>query len=112
MNNDKQLAINGGKPVSKKIIPIHVPFLDENDKEAILQAFNSTFISGDGPECREFEKRLADYLGAKHVFFTSSCTAALDMAFRVMNFNPGKEVLVPLLDDPRVHFCKEQGRAP
>ncbi len=55
----------------------------------------STFVSGDGPECREFEKMLAGYLGVKHVLFVTSATAALELAFRVKNFEPGSEVIVP-----------------
>jgi dTDP-4-amino-4,6-dideoxygalactose transaminase len=91
----KDLAINGGKPVCKQPVLIHKPFLDEEDEQAVARAVKSTFISGDGPFCREFESALAKYLGMKHVFFTTSCTAALDLAFRIKKFPAGKKVLVP-----------------
>lgn len=93
--DNPQLAINGGEPVSKETIVIHKPYLDEQDYQAAYDAVKSTFVSGDGPACREFEKRLAEYLGIKHVFFVNSCTAALDLAFRVKEFPPNSEVLVP-----------------
>lgn len=93
--NNHQLAINGGEPISKEPIIIHKPYLKEDDKEAIIKAFESTFISGDGPECRAFEKKLAEYLGVKHVLFMNSATTALDLAFRVKDFPAGSEVIVP-----------------
>jgi dTDP-4-amino-4,6-dideoxygalactose transaminase len=93
--NQNNLAINGGTPVSRKAIIIHKPYLDEADFKAIDTAARSTFISGNGPQCMEFEKRLAEYLGVKHVLFTNSCTTALDLAFRIKEFSAGSEVIVP-----------------
>ncbi len=93
--NDKSLAINGGQPVSQDIIAIHKPYLDAVDSKAVFNAVESTFVSGDGPACREFEKKLAEYLGVKHALFTSSCTVALDLAFRVKNFPKDSEVIIP-----------------
>lgn len=92
---DKSLAINGGKPLRKDFIIIHKPVIEEDDLRALSDAARTTFISGDGPSCREFEKKLAEYLGVKNVFYTVSCTAALDLAFMVKNFPPGSEVIVP-----------------
>jgi dTDP-4-amino-4,6-dideoxygalactose transaminase len=94
-SKDGNLAINGGMPVTKEPVLIHKPFLDENDFLAVNDAMRSTFISGNGPSCMEFEKRLADYFGVKYVLFTNSCTTALDLAFRVKNFPVNSEVIVP-----------------
>lgn len=93
--SNPELAINGGRPVSKGPILIHKPYLDEDDFRAVDKALRSTFVSGDGPECREFEKQLANYLGVKHVLFVNSATSALELAFRVKDFKPGSEVIVP-----------------
>jgi len=93
--DDKRLAINGGEPVSKETILIHKPYMDEKDFQAVYETAKSTFVSGNGPACREFEKKLADYIGVKHVLYTNSCTTALDLAFRVKNFPADSEVLVP-----------------
>lgn len=93
--NDKNLAINGGKPVSDKVIVIHKPYIDEEDIKAVTETTRSTFVSGNGPSCREFEKRLSEYLGVKYVFFTNSCTAALELAFRAKNFKKDSEVIIP-----------------
>ena len=93
--NNKNLAINGGVPISKNPILIHKPFLEEDDFAATDKAIRSTFVSGDGPACREFEEKLAEYIGVKHVLFVNSATAALELAFRAKNFRPGDEVIVP-----------------
>lgn len=92
---NRDLAINGGKPVTSEPVLIHKPFLDEEDFAAVEQAIRSTFVSGDGPHCRMFEDMLAEYLGAKHVLFVNSATAALELAFRVKDFPAGSEVIVP-----------------
>lgn len=92
---NKRLAINGGVPVSKEFIIIHKPSFEEDDIEVVNEAIRSTFVSGDGPKCRQFEKMLSEYLGVKYVFFTTSCTAALDLAFMVKQFPAGSEVIVP-----------------
>lgn len=96
MNKDrKELAINGGDPVSAETIVIHKPYMNEDDFQAVYETTKSTFVSGDGPACREFEKNLADYLGVKHVLFMNSATSALDLAFRVKNFKQDGEVILP-----------------
>lgn len=95
MKTDKNLAINGGTPVTKQPIIIHKPYLDEEDFQAIDKTARSTFISGNGPDCMKFEKEFAEYLGMKHVLFTNSCTTAMDLAFKAKNFPAGSEVIVP-----------------
>ncbi|MBK9737003.1 MAG: DegT/DnrJ/EryC1/StrS aminotransferase family protein [Saprospiraceae bacterium] len=89
------LAINGGEPVSKIKVPLYKPTIEADDIEAVTNAVASTFVSGDGPECRAFESELASYLGVKHAFFTINCTAALDLAFMIKDFPAGGEVIVP-----------------
>lgn len=93
--NNSLLAINGGKPLTKEPILIHKPYLDEDDFAAVDRAMRSTFLSGDGPDCRNFENLLAEYLGVKHVLFVNSATSALELAFRVKRFPAGSEVIVP-----------------
>ena len=74
VNTSKPLAINGGEPVQKEPILILKPMITETDIQAVTDALRSTFVSGDGPACREFEKQLEAYLGVKHALFVNSCT--------------------------------------
>ncbi|GAA2823610.1 DegT/DnrJ/EryC1/StrS family aminotransferase [Kribbella solani] len=46
-----------------------------------------------GPLGREFERRFADLLGARHAQATSSCTTALFLAAQVLELGPGDEVI-------------------
>lgn len=92
---EKKLAIEGGSPVCEQRVLIHKPSINKNDLETVAQALQSTFVSGDGPACREFEKQLARFLGVKHALFVNSCTAALDLAFMVKNFPKHSEVIIP-----------------
>jgi len=96
MNKLNQLlAINGGPRTAEHNILIHVPYLDEEDFMAVEKAVRSTFVSGDGPDCRQFEKLLAQFLGVKHALYVNSATTALELAFRVRNFPHGSEVICP-----------------
>ncbi len=90
-----KLAIDGGEAVCEQPVLIHKPSISQNDMETVSQAMDSTFVSGDGPACREFEKLLREFIGVKHAFFVNSCTAALDLAFMVKNFPKYSEVIIP-----------------
>lgn len=90
-----KLAINGGEPVTQTPVVIHKPCLEEDDFRAVDEAMRSTFVSGDGPKCREFEELLQEYLGVKHALFVNSATSALELAFRLKGFPARSEVIVP-----------------
>lgn len=92
---NETLAINGGIPVTKEPILIHKTSIEENDIKIVEKTLRSTFVSGDGPECRAFEKKLEEFLGVKHALFVNSATSALELAFRVKDFPIGSEVIVP-----------------
>jgi len=90
-----ELALNGGPAVATERVLIHLPTIAEEDIQAVTEAMRTTFVSGDGPACREFEQKLADYLGVKFALFLNSATTALDLAFMVKDFPAGSEVIVP-----------------
>ena len=50
-----------------------------------------------GPQVAEFERVVAEYVGAQHAVACSSCTTALHMALLVLGIGPGDEVIVPSL---------------
>ncbi len=90
-----ELALNGGPAVTNERVLIHLPTIAEEDIQAVTEAMRTTFVSGDGPACREFGQKLADYLGVKFALFLNSATTALDLAFMVKDFPAGSEVIVP-----------------
>ncbi|OQX07949.1 MAG: aminotransferase DegT [Desulfobulbaceae bacterium A2] len=46
-----------------------------------------------GPEIKELEARLADYVGVKHAITVASGTDSLEIALRALNIGPGDEVI-------------------
>jgi dTDP-4-amino-4,6-dideoxygalactose transaminase len=53
------------------------------------------FRYGVGSECATFEKRYAQFLGAKHFMLAASGSNALSAALMAVGLGPGDEVLVP-----------------
>ncbi|MEG3641022.1 DegT/DnrJ/EryC1/StrS family aminotransferase [Magnetococcus sp. PR-3] len=64
--------------------------------QAVAQAVENRQIS-QGQLTRSFEQQLADLLGVKHVFCTTSGTNALMMALIQMGVGCGDEVIVPAM---------------
>src|ERR1043165_2439751 len=61
-----------------------------------------------GPECKAFEKELAEYFGVRHVVLASSWTAAVHLLHIAQGLKPGDEILVPSLTrfpsiEPMIH---------
>ena len=75
-------------------IPLSRPPVDDEIKQAVLTAMDSRqWILG--PQCKEFEKELASYVGVRHCVLTSSATAGLWLTLRSLGVKGGDEVLVP-----------------
>jgi UDP-2-acetamido-2-deoxy-ribo-hexuluronate aminotransferase len=54
---------------------------------------SASFVKG--PEVKDFEKELAQYLGAGHVIACANGTDALQVALMSLNLKPGDEVITP-----------------
>lgn len=52
---------------------------------------HGTYIMG--PEIKELEKKLADYVGVQHAITVASGTDSLEIALRALNIGPGDEVI-------------------
>ena len=76
------------------MIPIAKPYLTEDDAKAAYDTILSGWVT-QGPKVLEFEKKFAEYTGAKYAIATSSCTTALHLAFIVSGIGKGDEVLCP-----------------
>ena len=66
----------------------------EEEIERIANSIRGGNVS-QGEVTREFEKKLEDYFGVKHVVATSSGSAALTLALMAIGVSPGDEVIVP-----------------
>jgi perosamine synthetase len=91
-----RLAIHGGTPVRKKILPYSRQWLDEDDIAAVVEVLRSDWLTT-GPRVAEFERAFANFIGAKEAVAVSSGTAALHMAIYAVGIGPGDEVIVPAM---------------
>lgn len=76
---------------------LHVPILDERDKDRLAKVVDSSFVSSVGPDIGEFEEVLSNFTGAPHVVAVSNGTSALMLAFIAAQIPRDSEVLVPAL---------------
>lgn len=110
-----KLAINGGKPIRKGKLPLNIPYFDKDDEEAVAERIRTAWVVGDGPKCKEFEKVFSEYLGVKYTLLTTSCTAALHLAFMALGLEEGEAIvpdftftstaLGPILNGMKIRLC-------
>ena len=72
------------------------PDMGEEEIRAVAEVIRSGWI-GLGPKTAEFERKFADYLGVAHTVALNSCTAALDLALKLLEIKNGDEVIVPTM---------------
>jgi len=81
-----------------KILPDYVTFSAEEKMSALnCLENNDTSIFVPGDLVKEFENKLANYLGSKHAIAVPNCTLALYATFQSLGINPDDEVIVPNL---------------
>jgi len=75
-------------------IPICKPYHDEEIESNVIRVLRSGRLVS-GPEVEAFERELANYIGCKHVICVNSGTAALHLAFEVLEVKGKKVVTSP-----------------
>lgn len=75
-------------------IPITKPYIDEAEEQEVLEVLRSGWVV-QGPKVAEFERLVAEYVGASYAVATSSCTTALHVALTLHGIGAGDEVIVP-----------------
>ncbi len=73
------------------------PDVGAEERELLLDAFDSNWIAPLGPHVDAFEAELAAYVGASHGVALSSGTAALHLAMLVHGVQAGDRVLCPTM---------------
>lgn len=74
-------------------IPLSKPYFDNDEIDEIREVLTSGWVS-QGPKVKEFENKVAQYLGVKYAIAASNCTAALHLANLGLGVSPGDEVIV------------------
>lgn len=73
-------------------IPYAHQWIDEDDIKEVSRVLRTDWIT-QGPVINEFEKKVAEYCGAKYAVAVSSGTAALHTAYKVAGIGRGDEVI-------------------
>lgn len=81
--------------LNSQLIPVNRPKLTESDKDAVNEAMNQTWISGEAPPVRAFEDSLTNTLKTEFAVAVSSGTTAIDLAVEALNIKQGDICLVP-----------------
>lgn len=88
----EKLALFGGEPVRKQLLPYAKQEIGAADIKAVVQVLASDYITT-GPAVDEFEKMFAKKVEAKYAVAVSSGTAALHAACFAAGLQPGDEVI-------------------
>jgi dTDP-4-amino-4,6-dideoxygalactose transaminase len=95
--------------------PLHVGCPNLGDRDRLLACFNDIlerrWLTNDGTYVRQFEERVAEYLGVKHCLAVCNATVGLQLTIRALGLKG--EVIVPAFTFPAtVHALAWQGIRP
>ena len=80
------------RKTGRKMIPYGRQTIEEDDIQAVVDVLRSYYLTT-GPKIAEFEKMVADYVGAKYAVAISNGTSALHAACFAAGIQPGDEVI-------------------
>jgi perosamine synthetase len=76
-------------------IPLFKIYWDEHDVEKVSSVIKRGMYWAIGPEIKEFEKKVAEYVGVKYALALNSGTSALHVILAAHDIGKGDEVIVP-----------------
>jgi dTDP-4-amino-4,6-dideoxygalactose transaminase len=76
------------------MIPFSPPRIDQLTIDAVTEVLRSGWITT-GPKTKEFEKKIAAYVGVESVLCLNSATAGLELMLRWFGVTDGDEVILP-----------------
>jgi dTDP-4-amino-4,6-dideoxygalactose transaminase len=93
--SEDKLAVLGGEPAFSEALHVGCPNIGDRAKlmKRIDGILDRRWLTNDGPLVREFENRVADYLGISHCVAMCNATIALEILIRAAELNG--EVIVP-----------------
>jgi perosamine synthetase len=106
------LAVDGGTPVRKTLLPYGRQSIGEDDIQAVVDVLRSNWLTT-GPKVGEFEEAFAARVGAKYAVSFSSGTAALHGAVFVAGLKPSDEAITtPMTFAATANSVLYQGATP
>jgi len=86
------------------MIQVFKPYYNEEEVEAVAEVIRSGWV-GLGPKTAQFEEEFATFCSVLYCVGLNSCTAALDMALKLLGINHGDEVIVPTMTFVSTGHC-------
>lgn len=83
--------------LNSKTIPLSIPNLSLDILENVKETIETGWVSTGGRFIKEFEEKIAKYVGVERAVSTQSGTAGLHLALNVLGVEAGDEVIVPTL---------------
>lgn len=80
------------KSVEIRNIPFSPPDITGAEIEEVVSALKSGWITT-GPKTKEFEKKIAEYVGTNKAVCLNSATSAMELTLRILGVGPGDEVI-------------------
>ncbi|WP_434798642.1 UDP-4-amino-4,6-dideoxy-N-acetyl-beta-L-altrosamine transaminase [Terrisporobacter vanillatitrophus] len=87
-----ELAINGGTPVREEYLSYGRQVIDDGDIKLVVNVLKGNYLTT-GPNVKQFEEMVADYVGCKYAVAVSNGTAALHAACYAAGIKEGDEVI-------------------
>src|ERR1700754_3000929 len=76
-------------------IPISKPFIGARERELVLEALDSGWVSSIGKYIDQFEANFARYCGTEYALAVSNGTTGLHLALAALGLQAGDEVIIP-----------------
>ncbi len=76
----------------RKPIPYGRQSINDDDIQAVISTLRSDYLT-QGPKIKEFETKLAEYVGAKYAVAVNNATSGLHLATTVLGVKPGDNLM-------------------
>jgi len=83
-------------PVREKFLPFNQPDIGPAEITEVMDTLHSGWITT-GPKTKEFERRFAEYVGARAAVAVNSCTGGMHVALAAAGIGRGDEVIIPTM---------------
>src|SRR5579871_4662984 len=81
--------------MSDNFIPVSKPMIGPRERELVIDALDSGWVSSIGKYIDQFEEEFARYCGTRYALAVSNGTTALHLALATLGLKQGDEVIVP-----------------
>tara|TARA_B100001094_G_C18167948_1_gene793285 strand:+ start:501 stop:1649 length:1149 start_codon:yes stop_codon:yes gene_type:complete len=91
--------------LKNKLIPVNRPKVFPEDIASVSKALRESWISGEGPYVKKFEKEFGKLHKKKYAISVSNGTAALEIAIKSLNLKRGSEIIIPTFSIISTALC-------